>query len=56
VKPSFTLEVEISGTEPFSLVYFVEAVVTLFLFFLIIEYVFFFIKLLLQFKTLPNKN
>jgi hypothetical protein len=55
VKPSFMLEVEISATEPFSLVYFVEAVVTLFLFFKLLN-MFFFIKLLLQFKTLPNKN
>jgi hypothetical protein len=32
VKPSFILEVEIYATEPFSLVYFEEAVVTIFLF------------------------
>jgi hypothetical protein len=33
VKPSFMLEVEIYATEPFFLVYFVEAVVIIFLFF-----------------------
>jgi hypothetical protein len=33
VKPSFMLEVEIPAIERFSLVYFVEAVVTIFLFF-----------------------
>jgi hypothetical protein len=37
VKPSFMLEVEIPATEPLSLVYFVEAVVIIFLFFLIID-------------------
>jgi hypothetical protein len=50
------LEVEICATEPFSLVYFVEAVVTIFFFLLLNEFYFLFIKLLLQFKTLPNKN
>jgi hypothetical protein len=33
VKPLFVLEVEIPPTEPFSLVYFLEAVVTTFFFF-----------------------
>jgi hypothetical protein len=37
VKPSFMLEGEILATEPFSLVYFVDIIVTIFLFFLIIE-------------------
>jgi hypothetical protein len=35
VKPSIMLEVEIYPTEPFSLIYFVEAIVTIFLFFII---------------------
>jgi hypothetical protein len=37
VKPSFMLEVELPATEPFSLVYFVEAVGNFSFFFSIIE-------------------